>query len=337
MPGPATSDLPRPQSWDESEDMVWEIYAREWRDPHAQRNGRSGQPQQGVDIYGRPRGLEGRYAGIQCKRYDDGRLTESLVAGEAAKAERFRSALAEYLSAITASRDASLREDVREINTRGETAGKSSVQIVFREDLCGKLVHPNGDDLLRKFYVGWLRAFAATSTTTLLNAAHAQTAEIVDEAARDFGGQERPGQQHADVRPHPPREERRERGEYGDERPSGESRHLPTASPPTILANCGPARDTRRQLRIELRSADKPPRTVSRAQGEGRATTIFGRASPLLGVASAQDVIERALAVAPSRADHAGVTIEKWPAQGLGKQHHHTGRQRQTKVRHERC
>ncbi len=28
MPIPATSDLPKPKSWDEFEDIVWEIYTR---------------------------------------------------------------------------------------------------------------------------------------------------------------------------------------------------------------------------------------------------------------------------------------------------------------------
>ena len=45
------------------EDIVWDIYTRKWNDPDAQRYGRTGQPQQGVDVYGRPAELDGRYAG----------------------------------------------------------------------------------------------------------------------------------------------------------------------------------------------------------------------------------------------------------------------------------
>ena len=69
MPTIAHSDIPPPRSWDEFEDLVRDLYAREWGDPHTQRHGRTGQPQQGVDVYGQPRALGGQYAGIQCKRY----------------------------------------------------------------------------------------------------------------------------------------------------------------------------------------------------------------------------------------------------------------------------
>jgi len=54
MPTIPQSELPRPKSWDEFEEIVWDIYQRLWKDPHAQRYGRSGQAQQGVDIYGQP-------------------------------------------------------------------------------------------------------------------------------------------------------------------------------------------------------------------------------------------------------------------------------------------
>jgi hypothetical protein len=51
MPTVPGSELPVPKSWDEFEDIVWDLYSREWNDPHAQRYGVSGQAQQGVDIY----------------------------------------------------------------------------------------------------------------------------------------------------------------------------------------------------------------------------------------------------------------------------------------------
>ncbi|WP_442786351.1 restriction endonuclease [Leptothoe sp. PORK10 BA2] len=71
MPVPSTSDLPKPKSWDEFEDIVWEVYARKWQDPHTQRYGRSGQAQNGVDIYGQQNSSKSSnsYIAIQCKRY----------------------------------------------------------------------------------------------------------------------------------------------------------------------------------------------------------------------------------------------------------------------------
>ncbi len=56
MPTIPQSELPKPKSWDEFEDIVWDLYTRRWRDPHADRYGRGGQPQHGVDIVGRPAG-----------------------------------------------------------------------------------------------------------------------------------------------------------------------------------------------------------------------------------------------------------------------------------------
>ena len=79
MLGLTTSVLFVPTSWDEFEDIARDVYSRIWRDPHAQRHGRTGQPQHGVDIYGRPHGLAGRYVGVQCKRYEDGSLTRTTI------------------------------------------------------------------------------------------------------------------------------------------------------------------------------------------------------------------------------------------------------------------
>jgi hypothetical protein len=66
MPTPSTSDLPKPKSWDEFEDIVWSIYIQRWQDPHAQRYGRNGQAQHGVDIYGQQNGSS-KYVAVQCK------------------------------------------------------------------------------------------------------------------------------------------------------------------------------------------------------------------------------------------------------------------------------
>jgi len=90
MPNPSTSELPRPKSWDEFEDIVAGIYKRFWEDEHTTRNGRSGQRQHGVDIYGRPYNYGGMYVGVQCKRLDEGKLTKKRIETEIEKADNFR-------------------------------------------------------------------------------------------------------------------------------------------------------------------------------------------------------------------------------------------------------
>jgi formylglycine-generating enzyme required for sulfatase activity len=156
MPTIPQSELPIPKSWDEFEAIVWDVYSRVWGDPNAQRYGRTGQAQQGVDIYGRPARLGGGYAGVQCKRYPDGGLTRRVVEEEIAKAEGFSPALAEYVIATTAHRDAKLQAAMREIDEERQAAAKFPVRVVFWEDLCSLLADPDNRDLLRKHYGDWL-------------------------------------------------------------------------------------------------------------------------------------------------------------------------------------
>lgn len=162
VPSPATSVLPSPKSWDEFEDIVSDIYARRWRDLHAVRNGRGGQRQHGVDIYGQPEHLGGRYAGVQCKRFEDGRLTKKKLLAEIAAAERFSPPLAEYTVATTERRDAALQQAAREINEQRARDGAFPVHIASWEDLCGTLVDPNNRDLFAKHYLDSWSAFAGS-------------------------------------------------------------------------------------------------------------------------------------------------------------------------------
>lgn len=66
MPTISMSALPPPVSWDEFEEIVWDLLSRELNDPNAFRHGRQGKAQHGVDIYGR-RESAGAYIGAQCK------------------------------------------------------------------------------------------------------------------------------------------------------------------------------------------------------------------------------------------------------------------------------
>jgi len=152
MPTVAHSDIPPPRSWDEFEDLVRDLYAREWGDSRTQRHGRTGQPQQGVDVYGQPRTLGGQYAAIQCKRYGEGKLTRAGIKAEIAKAEQFTPTLADYTIATTESCDAPLQHHVRTIDEARRAAGTFPVHIVFWEDLRGLLTDLGNRDLLQKYY-----------------------------------------------------------------------------------------------------------------------------------------------------------------------------------------
>lgn len=43
-----------PKSWITFEDLILELFKAVWGDPLAQKNGRAGQPQNGVDVFGAP-------------------------------------------------------------------------------------------------------------------------------------------------------------------------------------------------------------------------------------------------------------------------------------------
>jgi hypothetical protein len=159
MPTPSTSDLPKPKSWDEFEDITWEIYKRKWQDNHAQRYGRSGQEQNGIDIYGRQNSSD-KYIGVQCKRYKDKKLTQEIINAEIVKAEGFSYPLSEYIIATTASRDTKLQDFVRSLNEKRRLENKFPVYIVFWEDICNELADPNNRDLLKKHYSDWEQIFS---------------------------------------------------------------------------------------------------------------------------------------------------------------------------------
>lgn len=56
--------IPPPANWQDFETLCCDLWRRIWNDPNTQKNGRQGQPQHGVDIYGRP-GEGHEWAGVQ--------------------------------------------------------------------------------------------------------------------------------------------------------------------------------------------------------------------------------------------------------------------------------
>ncbi len=86
-----------PSSWDVFEQLCHALYRSVWGDSNAQRNGRQGQPQAGVDVFGtnhaQASGAPGHGAGglwgVQCKQKGLGhKVSESEFDAELAKAER---------------------------------------------------------------------------------------------------------------------------------------------------------------------------------------------------------------------------------------------------------
>jgi hypothetical protein len=150
MPSPSTAKLPIPKSWDEFEDIISDMAKECFKDPLAVRYGRTGQGQDGVDIYGNSTKLKN--FGIQCKNVS--KLSNAEVEVEVKKAELFESPLAVFIIATTLSRDASLQKFVLNLSNIREKCGKFKVGILFWEDITLNLSeHPH---LIQKHFPGFV-------------------------------------------------------------------------------------------------------------------------------------------------------------------------------------
>jgi hypothetical protein len=66
----SSTNIPAPKDWQAFERKIRLLFEHSLGDPHTQNNGRIGQPQHGVDVYGRRGGPSGHYVGVQCKGKD---------------------------------------------------------------------------------------------------------------------------------------------------------------------------------------------------------------------------------------------------------------------------
>ncbi|MEM0989790.1 MAG: tetratricopeptide repeat protein [Pseudomonadota bacterium] len=105
--------LPKPETWQEFEHHAWLLFRSELNDPATEKNGRQGQAQHGVDVYGR-RDCK-HWVGVQCKQKMDEAVSESELREEVEKAKSFSPKIKEYLLVTTARRDAGIQKAAREI------------------------------------------------------------------------------------------------------------------------------------------------------------------------------------------------------------------------------
>lgn len=125
--------IPVPKTWQSFEDLCLGLFKVIWRDPYAQKNGRLGQPQHGVDVFGAPDQDCSRYHGVQCKGKDlslGATVSRQELLDEIAKAEAFAPALQHWVLATTAPADAELQRVAREISVERERQGKFTVTVL---------------------------------------------------------------------------------------------------------------------------------------------------------------------------------------------------------------
>jgi len=142
-----------PKEWGTFEDLCHALFKLVWQDPLAQKNGRRGQAQHGVDIFGSPNGDRRSYRGVQCKGKDSnyGSKAEwSEVVAEIAKAEVFSPKLDEWIFATTAPADATLQKAARELSVKRKAEGLFSVDVLGWEEI--QALMAGAPDVITEFY-----------------------------------------------------------------------------------------------------------------------------------------------------------------------------------------
>lgn len=134
----APTIIRKPENWQDFEKLCKKLWGEIWAcSDTIQRNGRSGQNQKGVDVYGKPKN-ETEYFGIQCKGkddYTDSQLSQKEINEEIAKAMKFSPKLKRFIFATTANKDAGIEEYIRQKNIEHIQNGLFEVYVSSWEDI----------------------------------------------------------------------------------------------------------------------------------------------------------------------------------------------------------
>lgn len=144
--------LPAPSDWQAFERFTRDLFSAVWDDQRAQTNGRSGQPQAGVDVFG-TRARTGALEGVQCKgkdaRYGHS-VTIDELNNEVSKALTFSPRLSHYYLVTSGVADVNVQEEARRINDMHKQVGLFGVDVYSWDQLLALLQdHPK---VARKHY-----------------------------------------------------------------------------------------------------------------------------------------------------------------------------------------
>ena len=148
-----------PLYWQQFEDLTESVFPYLYGGAHAQKVGRPGQAQNGVDVYGRCLRTK-RRIGIQCKRMDEldennhpfpgGLIKKTMLRDEYQKALSFTPRLDEWILATTAKRDEKAQRAARILDEESQAAGNFTVRLWFWDDYVTYL--NNFGDLQSRYY-----------------------------------------------------------------------------------------------------------------------------------------------------------------------------------------
>lgn len=141
-----------PRNWQDFEDLCLDLWRLKWNDPTAQKHGREGQKQFGVDVVGRP-GQGTALTGVQCKLLSQlaGRkLTLEMIEAEAEKAEVFEPPLSSFIIATTALRSGESQRAALDLGNSNQF--QFTILVFAWEDIWDDLEQPWAASVLAKYY-----------------------------------------------------------------------------------------------------------------------------------------------------------------------------------------
>lgn len=161
------------------ESLCLDLWKEIWNDPGAQKNGRSGQPQAGVDVFGR---RDGKQMGVQCKQRGGllrTKVTTTELEQEVEQAKNFRPPLTTFILATTGPRDARVQERARVLSEEHKSKGLFSVEVWSWQDIWHELYQRR--ELFKRIGPIYWPRLAASNT---VEANPSEIAEMGKKAAR---------------------------------------------------------------------------------------------------------------------------------------------------------
>lgn len=147
MPTLSSMKIPPPKSWEEFEELTLDSCKIRWENPDLQMNGRQGQAQNGVDIYGANHIFKN--IGVQCKNYEF-EISIKLINAEIKKAESFRPKIEMFYFATSTKTDVNIQREIRILSQERTNEGKFPVMVLFWTDIIQDLIRNHS--LVKKHY-----------------------------------------------------------------------------------------------------------------------------------------------------------------------------------------
>lgn len=133
----APKTLRRPSNWQDFESLCKKLWGEIWSCPEIHKNGRLGQDQSGVDVFGIPF-WEKEYYGIQCKgknEYTNSQFSKKEIDEEIDKAKTFHPPLKKFYFATTALNDSKIQAYVRSKNIEHLSKGIFEIHLFSWETI----------------------------------------------------------------------------------------------------------------------------------------------------------------------------------------------------------